>query len=315
MANSTTQEIRDKIAKLKIELEKKDKAIEALRGGKGVKDQRVILEFDEDRVVKALQNHMDQFEGVVKERFSVFEDILRAIENVEIPEVKIPSEVKISNIPPHPPQLPFPREIRVSNFPSLPDPPSFKSLEVKLGEIKGAVSGIPQLELPKEATNPVPVRLSDGKKFYDAITQVFSPGGGGSVPTRSTSVDGIRGVAVVNPDGTNITGGRTLVSAGGLVSSSGNNTLVAAGTNKLKVYAFSLSTLATTAVTCIFQSGASGTELWRAVLQAPTSVGTGANLAVSPPAWLFATASATLLNLNLSGAQSVHWSASYFDEA
>jgi hypothetical protein len=109
--------------------------------------------------------------------------------------------------------------------------------------------------------------------------------------------------------------GKTLVSTGGSVASSGNNTLVAAGTNKLKVYAFSLSTTSSTAVTCIFQSGASGTELWRVILQAPASVNTGANLSISPPAWLFATASATLLNLNLSSAQTVHWSCAYYDEA
>lgn len=109
--------------------------------------------------------------------------------------------------------------------------------------------------------------------------------------------------------------GKTLVSAGGSASSSGNNTLISAGSNKLKVYAFSLSTTSTTAVTCIFQSGASGTELWRAILQAPSGANTGANLAVAPPASLFATASATLLNLNLSAAVAVHWSVSYFDEA
>ena len=109
--------------------------------------------------------------------------------------------------------------------------------------------------------------------------------------------------------------GKTLLSAGGLASSLGNNTLIGAGTNKLKVYAFSLSIISTTAVTCIFQSGASGTELWRVRLQTPTDVAGGANLAIKPPAWLFATASATLLNLNLSAAVSVHWSVSYFDEA
>ena len=109
--------------------------------------------------------------------------------------------------------------------------------------------------------------------------------------------------------------GKTLQSAGGVVSSSGNNTLIGAGTNKLKVYAFSLSIISTTAVTCIFQSGAGGTELWRVRLQTPTDVAGGANLAISPPAWLFATANATLLNLNLSAAVSVHWSVSYFDEA
>lgn len=109
--------------------------------------------------------------------------------------------------------------------------------------------------------------------------------------------------------------GKTIVSTGGSAASNGNNTLVAAGTNKLKVFAFSLSTTSTTAMTCIFQSGASGTEIWRVILQAATSTNTGANLSVSPPAWLFATASATLLNLNLSSANAVHWSVSYFDEA
>lgn len=109
--------------------------------------------------------------------------------------------------------------------------------------------------------------------------------------------------------------GKTLKSAAGSASSSGNNTLVSAGTNKLKVYAFSLTTTSTTAVTCIFEDGASGTALWEVVLQAPTSVNVGANLAVSPPAYLFAGSTATLLNLNLSGAQTVIWSVAYYDEA
>lgn len=109
--------------------------------------------------------------------------------------------------------------------------------------------------------------------------------------------------------------GKTLVSKGGSASSSGDNTIVAAGTNKLKVYAFSLSTISTAQVTCVFQSGASGTELWRVTLQAISGASTGANLVVQPPAWLFATAGATLLNLNLSSANAVHWSVSYYDEA
>lgn len=109
--------------------------------------------------------------------------------------------------------------------------------------------------------------------------------------------------------------GKTLQSASGSASSSGNNTILSAGTNKLKIFAFTLSTTSTTAVTVKFQSGASGTDLWSVVLQAPSSVSTGANLAVTPPAYLFATASATLLNLNLSSANAVQWSVSYFDEA
>ena len=134
--------------------------------------------------------------------------------------------------------------------------------------------------------------------------------GGVNISLNAGAVDtGTRRVVQANG------AGKTISSAGGTASTSGNNTLISAGTNKLKVFAFSLSTTSTTAITCIFQSGASGTELWRCVLQAPSSVSTGANLSVAPPAWLFATASATLLNLNLSSANTVHWSVSYFDEA
>ncbi|KKS82082.1 MAG: hypothetical protein UV58_C0013G0025 [Candidatus Wolfebacteria bacterium GW2011_GWC1_43_10] len=108
--------------------------------------------------------------------------------------------------------------------------------------------------------------------------------------------------------------GKTLLSTGGQASGLGNNTLVSAGTSRLKVYAFSLTVVSTTQVTCIWQSGASGTEIWRNTFQTPSGVAGGANLAVSPPAWLFATASATALNLNLSAAVAVDWSVSYFDE-
>lgn len=107
---------------------------------------------------------------------------------------------------------------------------------------------------------------------------------------------------------------RVLLSAGGSASSSGNNTLISAGTKRLKVYAFSLTTTSSTALTCIFQSGAGGTELWRVVLMAPSGANAGANLSVAPPAFLFGTATSTLLNLNLSSANAVNWSVSYFNE-
>lgn len=134
--------------------------------------------------------------------------------------------------------------------------------------------------------------------------------GGVNISLNAGAVDtGTRRVVQANG------AGKTIVSKSGSASTSGNNTLVAAGTNRLKVFAFSLSTSSTTALTVKFQDGASGTDLWSVILQAPTSISTGANLAVSPPAWLFATSSATLLNLNLSSANAVQWSVSYFDEA
>lgn len=152
-------------------------------------------------------------------------------------------------------------------------------------------------------------QVSDGTGILATVTSL-TQFNGNAISTNTGAV----GAGVIRTVEAN-DAGKTLKSAGGSAASSGNNTLVAAGTNKLKVFGFSLTTTSTSSTTCIFQSGASGTELWRVVLQAPTSVNVGANLVVTPPAYLFTTASATLLNLNLSGANTIHWSVAYFDEA
>lgn len=109
--------------------------------------------------------------------------------------------------------------------------------------------------------------------------------------------------------------GKTLKSKAGTAATSGNNTLVAAVAGmKIRVFAFSITTASTTALTCIFQDGASGTALWQLLLQAATDTTTGANLTASPSGYLFETSAATLLNLNLSAAQTVHYSVAYFEE-
>ena len=108
--------------------------------------------------------------------------------------------------------------------------------------------------------------------------------------------------------------GKTLTSTTISVSSA-NTTIVAAGNNRTKVYAFSLTTTSTTSAIAKFQSGSGGTTLWQVVLQAPSGANAGANLSIMPPASLFDTASGTLLNLNLSTAIPVEVSVAYFDEA
>jgi hypothetical protein len=144
---------------------------------------------------------------------------------------------------------------------------------------------------------------SDRAKVNLIVGQAGVAGGAGATSALTQRV--------VQADG----GGKTILSASGSAASSGDNTLVAAGTNRLKVIAFSLTTTSTTAMTCIFQSGAAGTALWRVIIQAPTGASAGANLSIALPGWLFATASATLLNLNLSSANAVNWSVTYYDEA
>lgn len=60
---------------------------------------------------------------------------------------------------------------------------------------------------PVDPENPIAVRLSNGKDFYDALTTVFSQGGGGSVPKISPVGGGGPSVPIVNPDGTSVGGG------------------------------------------------------------------------------------------------------------
>lgn len=177
----------------------------------------------------------------------------------------------------------------------------------------GAVgTGVQRVTLASDSTGQVKLAASSGTDIgaLTANQSVNLAQLAGNTLSSGVGASGTGTLRVVEANDV----GRTLKSAGGSAASNGNNTLVAAGTNKLKVFAFSLSTTITTAMTCIFQSGAGGTELWRVILQAPTSISTGANLSVAVPGYLFSTAAATLLNLNLSSANAVHWSVSYFDE-
>ena len=106
----------------------------------------------------------------------------------------------------------------------------------------------------------------------------------------------------------------TTSSAGG----SGLNTLVSAEASRnIKVYAFSLTTTAQVHLSAAFADGSSagGTRFWRVGLQAPSQGIAGANLAVTPPAYLFATGSGVTLALFLDSASLVHYSVGYFKES
>jgi hypothetical protein len=72
---------------------------------------------------------------------------------------------------------------------------------MKMEKIKPVVNIAKQdLVFPRNPKDAIAVRLSDGKSFYNAIAQAISAGGG-SVPTINGAVP------VVNPDGSNISGG------------------------------------------------------------------------------------------------------------
>lgn len=116
-------------------------------------------------------------------------------------------------------------------------------------------------------------------------------------------------VVNINSQGT----GKTLKTATGTVSAT--TTAIAAVTSKrLKVLAYALFTSSTTAVTATFRSATGGTALWTVPMQAPTGSVFGANLATECPSFLFATNAGELLELGLSGAVSVTYSITYWDD-
>ena len=94
-------------------------------------------------------------------------------------------------------------------------------------------------------------------------------------------------------------------------------TLVAAEAgHAIKVYALQLTTTAQVQTVVQFTNGAgAATEYWRYALQAPTAGIAGANLAITPPGYLFATAVGSTLALVTKNASLVHYSIAYFKES
>jgi hypothetical protein len=119
------------------------------------------------------------------------------------------------------------------------------------------------------------------------------------------------------PAGTNLIGnvghGKTCKVKTG--SASATFTIVAAVTSKkIKVYALSLMTSSTTAVTVTFKDGASGTAIGTYPLQAISGTVQGIAESVDIPSSLFETSSGTLLEMSFSAAVSVTYNLRYWDD-
>jgi len=140
-----------------------------------------------------------------------------------------------------------------------------------------------------------------------------------------TTVSAVTSITNALPAGTNLIGkvsasnetstiysGTTAVTpkfAAISASSNGNNTVVIAGTNKIRVLGWNLMSSGT--VNVKWQSGAGGTDLTGLYY---LIANTGISVAYSPVGW-FETASATLLNLNLSAGVAVGGNICYIDVA
>lgn len=102
------------------------------------------------------------------------------------------------------------------------------------------------------------------------------------------------------------------------VSVSGVQLVAPSANYSFKVFAFSLQTTGVVSCVARFTNGAgSATEYWRGLVTSnqTSSAPIGANLAVTPPGFLFATGTNTTLALHLDTATLVHYSVSYIKES
>src|SRR3990167_9394874 len=163
--------------------------------------------------------------------------------------------------------------------------------------------------------NTVAVSLSSTKVTIESSSGLNVNIATATLGTVTVSLTSTAVTASLTNSGVTVSLNRSLSSSSGTLSAT-TGTVLIAGSGKSKVYGFSLTTTSTTGVICSFHAGGiAGTELWRVLLQAPSGANAGANLAISPPAHLFATASNGTLTLNLSAAVRVDFSVAYFDEA
>ena len=111
-----------------------------------------------------------------------------------------------------------------------------------------------------------------------------------------------------------VTHGKTLKIVSGSLTVD-TDIIAAVASKRIKVIAYSLVGVGTNSNTVIFKSnGTGGTELWRLLMQSSTAIAAGANLATSAPSFLFATVAGEKLTMDVSQADTIHYSVTYFDD-
>lgn len=226
--------------------------------------------------------------------------------NVAPPEIILP-EINLPDI-----NIP---EIRIPTI-NVPESRITVNTEFEVDEIIRALE--PLKALSRNPNKPISVRLSDGKKFIDVLTKasddlsnassklgmVFSGGNSGMTSDEYKTVGGRLGTDYIFNGNAKLTPIFSTISA----SSSGNNTIVSAVTEK-KIRVLQMDLVSNGTVNVKFQSGAGGTDITGLSY---LIANTGIVRPFSPYGW-FETASSSLLNLNLSGAVAVGGSLLYIE--
>lgn len=168
---------------------------------KAVKDQNGILEGIESLLL-----------GLGK--LDKLDEVIKAVRGLNL-VVNVPDRVTVRNIKDAPKPI-IPRDFTIANVEKLKDGLATDEMVAKLySVIKNS-----KFSLPSKASDAIPVRLSDGKKFIDSMEkmadgqqkmvkvlgggtsgQVFQTSGGSETKPTTAQSGGVEYVAVVNPDG------------------------------------------------------------------------------------------------------------------
>lgn len=143
-----------------------------------------ILDAHHKAMEKAMAEHAMTNEKIMsdgmKQQTEALSDSLTEISNairlidLPAPQVTVKSPDQISVREPS-----WLSKLSISSF--------IAPIQDKLREI---IEAIKEYKLPMTAEKPLSVRLSNGEKFYDAVTQIFGSGGGNIVSIPKVSVQG-----------------------------------------------------------------------------------------------------------------------------
>lgn len=150
---------------------------------------------------------------------------------------------------------------------------------------------------------------SDGAiKVYDLVN--------GTVNISSGTITSITNPVVANTSSTTVIP-RSVSGSTSAVSDSGLTLVSPDAGNSVKIFGYSFTTTAQvqTVVRLTNGAGTSPTEYMRVALQAQSSGISGANIAVTPPGFLFATGANTTLSLLLGNGSLIHYTVYYFKES
>lgn len=166
------------------------------------------------------------------------------------------------------------------------------------------IASMTKLLVTPDANSAVNVSQING------VTPLMGAGNTGTGSHRVTIASDQVAVAVK-------TGTRSYKTASGTLTAD-TDVVAAVSSKRIKVYAFSVTTVGTNANAAIWKSnGTSGTELWRTLLQGASGSPMGERLAVAPGvdgAFLFATVAGEKLTLDVGNGDTLHYSLAYWDD-